>query len=233
MIKISEGGHAKNVANFNMLVSYAERYGAKYNPTQLALQLPQLYTVSIIAQDKLTSVTIQNTSYRNTVNARREAFCGLQELSAGVTDAFEKCGAPSQKVEIVKDFNRKIHGIGIVADLSSKSKIKLTYDQAVQLFEGLIGVVQSEPHYTPDDHALSLQTLQSMLEWLTQQNKAKHLAFTALKNIQKERNIVLYHPETGLLAIANGIKKHVFEVFGEKSPQFRQVSKIRFKKPHV
>lgn len=42
MTPIYETGHAKNVANFQDLISFCEGYGATYNPSKEALKIPQL-----------------------------------------------------------------------------------------------------------------------------------------------------------------------------------------------
>lgn len=231
MTLTSEVGHAKNVANFNLLITAAESYGNKYNPPSLLLQLPQLYTISIIAQDKLASVAIQNTAYKNAVNARKEAFSSLQQIFTDVLTTLETCTSSGKNLELVREFHRKIHGNGLNKD--TIKSFKLSYEQAAQLFDGLLSVLLSEPDYNPVDTTLSITNMQSTLEWLKQQNKAKSLAFDAIKNIRKERNIVLYHPETGLLAIAAEVKKYLHTIFDFESPQLKSINKLRFKKPKM
>ena len=39
---VSETGHAKNVANFQDLISFCEGHGAIYNPSKESLKIPQL-----------------------------------------------------------------------------------------------------------------------------------------------------------------------------------------------
>ena len=42
MASTSETGHAKNIANFQDLISFCEGYGSTYNPTKEGLKIPQL-----------------------------------------------------------------------------------------------------------------------------------------------------------------------------------------------
>ena len=42
MSSTSETGHAKNIANFQDLISFCQGYGATYNPTKESLKIPQL-----------------------------------------------------------------------------------------------------------------------------------------------------------------------------------------------
>ncbi len=233
MASKSEVGHVRNVTNFNLLIAAAESYNHGYNPPKIALQLPQLYTIAIIAQDKLASVTIQNTAYTNTVNARKEAFKGLQELFSKILKELETVSTNPKILAAAREYHKKIHGISTANEVQNTRKIKLSYDQAVYLFTGLIALAESEPKYLPEETALKVENLQEMLHWLTQQNKAKTLAFNAMKNIRIERDLVLYHPETGLLAIAEAVKKHIESVYGIQSTQYKKVHKLRFKQPKL
>jgi hypothetical protein len=53
MASTSETGHAKNVANFEDLISFVTGYGATYNPTKVPIKLASLTT--LLQQQKPTS----------------------------------------------------------------------------------------------------------------------------------------------------------------------------------
>lgn len=55
----SETGHAKNIANFQDLISFCQGYGASYNPTKESLKIPQLLALYQLAQDKLNATKTQ------------------------------------------------------------------------------------------------------------------------------------------------------------------------------
>ena len=59
MASTSETGHAKNIANFQDLISFCEGYGATYNPTKESLKIPQLQALYQLAQDKLNATKIR------------------------------------------------------------------------------------------------------------------------------------------------------------------------------
>jgi hypothetical protein len=50
MPSTSETGHAKNVANFETLVSFCTGYGATYNPSRDALKVANLQTLLTAAK---------------------------------------------------------------------------------------------------------------------------------------------------------------------------------------
>lgn len=56
MSSTSETGHAKNVANFEQLVSYCTGYGATFNPAKAALKLPALNTMLTNAKNAVNGV---------------------------------------------------------------------------------------------------------------------------------------------------------------------------------
>jgi hypothetical protein len=45
MTSTSETGHAKNVANFEDLISFCTGYGTAYNPSKVTIKLPALNTL--------------------------------------------------------------------------------------------------------------------------------------------------------------------------------------------
>ena len=45
MASTTETGHAKNVANFEDLISFVTGYGATYNPTKVPIKLASLTTL--------------------------------------------------------------------------------------------------------------------------------------------------------------------------------------------
>ena len=63
---------------------------------------------------------------------------------------------------------------------------------------------------------------------MSTKNTAVINATTDLSNARINRNKVLYFKSTGLYDIAQEVKKYVKSVFGASSPQYKQVSKIKF-----
>jgi len=54
------------------------------------------------------------------------------------------------------------------------------------------------------------------------------IAATDLANARIARNHLLYDRQTGMVAIANEVKKYIKSVFGASSPEYRQASAIKF-----
>lgn len=168
------------------------------------------------------------------------AFSGLKSLSTRLINALEITDASPQTIKDAKGFNRKIHG-----QRASKPKTpedpntpapttistsQQSYDQLIQHLAGLISVLQSEPTYAPNEFDLQIATLNTMSADLTTKNNEVAAAYTDISNSRIARNNILYAPDTGLTDIALDVKKYVKSIFGARSPEFKQVNKINFKK---
>jgi len=69
MASTSETGHAKNVANFEDLISFCTGYGATYNPSKAAIKIAALTTLQTNAQSSIGSVTTSKVAFTNATNA--------------------------------------------------------------------------------------------------------------------------------------------------------------------
>jgi hypothetical protein len=74
MASSSETGHSKNVANFDVLLSFCTGYGGRYNPTKASIQLASMTTLHTDAEAAVKAVTVSYTDYKNTTNARQVVF---------------------------------------------------------------------------------------------------------------------------------------------------------------
>ncbi len=234
-----ETGHAKNVANLQDLIAFVTGYGATYNPTKTALKLPQLNTLYTTSNNALADVVAKNRAYNDAVNARINAFAGLETLSTQIINAFEVTDATKEKIADAKSFNRKIQGkraakIEEPVDENTPapktvSASHLSYDQLIQHFEGLIAVLESEPSYAPNETALKITTLKAKKDLMTLKNKELSTAFTNITNSRIARDKTLYLAPTGLVPIAKDVKKYIKSIFKANSPEYAAVSSIEFK----
>ena len=235
-----ETGHAKNVANFQDLISFVTGYGATYNPTKNALKLPQLTALHTTANNALTDVIAKNTAYNNAVNARIASFDGLKILCTRIISALQTTDATQEKIADAKGFNRKIQGqrstkVATPVDPSTPAPTTISsshqsYDQLIQHFAGLISVLQSEPSYAPNENDLKIATLTAKQADMTAKNTALATAFTAISNSRIARDKVIYKETTGLVDTAKAVKLYIKSIFGARSAEYAQVSVIEFKK---
>ena len=243
MASTSEVGHAKNVANFQDLIEFVTGYGATYNPSKNSLKLPQLVALKATAETKLTDVISKNTAYNNKVNERMVAFSNLKSLSTRLVNALQTTDATTQTINDAKTFNRKMQGKKASASQTPTdpnapapktiSTSQQSYDQLIQHFSGLKSVLEAEPTYTPNETELQVATLNAKIADLNTKNTAVATAYTNISNSRIARNETLYTSEDGIYETAGEVKKYVKSVFGASSPQYDQVSGIKFNKPRL
>ena len=243
MASTSEVGHAKNVANFQDLIEFVIGYGTTYNPSKNSLKLPQLITLKDNAQAKLNDVITKNTIYNNKVNERMVAFSNLKSFSTRLVNALQTTEATNETINNAKTFNRKMQGkkasttqtptdpnAPAPATISTSQQ---SYDQLIQHLAGLKSVLETEPSYTPNEVELQIATIDSKIADLSAKNTAVATAYTNISNSRISRNETLYTSENGIYETASEVKKYIKSVFGASSPQYNQVSGIKFSKPRL
>jgi hypothetical protein len=243
MASTSETGHAKNVANFEDLISFCTGYGASYNPSKASIQLAALSTLHTNAQNSLSGVTSSKTAFTNATNARQAAFDPIKKLATRIVNALDATDASDKMVADAKTINNKIQGKRSgekpkpaatpgteAAEDKTISVSQQSYDSIIENFGKLIDLVSSEPTYTPNETDLQVSTLTTTLGNLKATNTAVVNAYTNYSNARITRNTILYAATSGLVDIAGDVKKYVKSVFGATSPQFKQVSKLEFRR---
>jgi len=239
MASTSETGHAKNVANFQDLITLVTAFGTAYNPAKAALKIPQLQALAMASNAKIADVVAKKTLYNNTVNDRMALFATLQPLSTRLINALKVTDATAAKIDDAKAFNRKIQGkrasaIATSADPASPppsaiSVSQLSYDQLIQHFAGFLSLLQSEPTYAPNETDLKTATLVAKQADMVLKNNTVTIAYAQVSTSRIQRNKTLYDPNTGLVATAAEVKNYVKSLFGPHSPEYAQISGIFFK----
>lgn len=244
MASTTETGHAKNVATFEDLISFCTGYGASYNPSKAALKLPALTTQLTTANIALQGVKTAKTAYDNATNAREISFKPLKSLATKIVSAITATEAADQTVDDVKTTNMKIQGRRAskvekpsaealtkgAEPVKTASTSQQSYDKMIDHFAQLIATLTAEPKYLPNENELKLTALNTMLTDLKAKNTAVINATTAASNARITRDKALYAETTGMIDTALDVKTYVKSVFGASSPQYKQVSGLKFTK---
>lgn len=242
MASSSETGHAKNVANFETLISFCTSYGASYNPSKAAIQLPAFNTLFTNAKNSLTAINSALPPKTNAVNARENVFSPLNKLITRVFNAVSASDVPKQLIADVKTIARKIQGKRATAKLSiiddpstpeneskkSNSATQLSFDSRIENLDKLIQLLSAQPRYAPNETDLQIASLTALLADMKAKNTDAINAQTPVSNARIARNKILYAKDTGLIHIAAEVKKYIKSVFGGTSPQYKQIGGLQF-----
>lgn len=110
MASTTETGNAKNVANFEDMISFETGYGVTYNPSKNSIKLPQLNILLTNAKNSLTAVSTVLIPFNNAVNAREIAFKPLSKLITRIINALDATDASPQVVRDSQTIARKLQG---------------------------------------------------------------------------------------------------------------------------
>ncbi|MEI2711422.1 MAG: hypothetical protein V9E96_20790 [Chitinophagaceae bacterium] len=249
MPSTSETGHAKNVANFETLVSFCSGYGATYNPSRDALKVTNLQTLLTASKAAIADCKANETTFDNATHARMDAYSNLKSLGTRIVNALSVSGVADTVIEGAKTINRKLqgqraNGSATAAPATTEgtastpatpapataSSSQQSYDNLVEHFNGLIELVNSHTEYNPNETELKVATLQTYLTELKAANTNVVNTNTTWSNSRISRDNLLYADTTGLVDVALDVKAYIKSVFNSTSPQYAQVSGIEFKR---
>ncbi len=240
-----ETGHAKNVANFKKMIAFVAAYGAQYNPSSVELQLGSLNVKAAEAQQALTNLNTHFTNYGHAVSKRETAFAPLQKLSTKMLNALKASNASHAVIEHMQSQNRKMQGKRAGKKLpepsanpnqplaeQSATQVSVSqqgYDNRLDVLDKQIKILAGTPAYHPNESELSLAGLQDHYTALNDENTAVVNTIAGLSKARLNRNQVMYHPETGMVAIAMHTKNYVKSLFGASSANYKQIAGLSFK----
>lgn len=238
MASKSESGYAKNVANFERMISFVKGYGPKYNPSQEIIKIPALEETHSAADKSLDKVHDAKQTATVPINERDEAFRPLKTLVTRIVNALDASGASDSIVKDAKTLARKIKGERAgekkeeeqVGDEKNISASQMSYDNRLNNFKELVTLLSKELLYKPNERELSVTALKAYRSDLSKKNTTVVNATTPLSNARIARNKILYADKTGLVDRAREVKKYVKSVFNANSPEYKQISGLEFKK---
>jgi hypothetical protein len=244
MPSISETGHAKNVANFQELISFCESYGTAYNPNKDSLKIENLRRLLQEARDQLDTVIKKVTTFNNAVTVRQNTFANIKPLFTKVVNAFAVTNAPDQTIAEIKALNKKIQGTSskkktttttttdntTTPDAKTISTSQQSYDSITEHHAKVISLLNAESSYQPNETELQIKSLTELLDAMKNSTKEVTITFAEVSNARIARNEIFYKENTGLYDTAMDVKKYIKSIFGATSPQLKQVSGIKFTK---
>ncbi|MBL7731800.1 MAG: hypothetical protein JNM88_11535 [Chitinophagaceae bacterium] len=243
MSSTSEKGHAKNVANFETLITCCTGYGADYQPSNALLEIGKITPQWQEAKNLLSNVDTYLTEHNAAVNARVKVFKPLKKLSTKLINSLASSKAAPETIEDAKGFKRKIDGVRAQKVIpaqptpenpapvdNSISPNQQSIDQMIQHFGRLIKLLANEPKFKPNEEDLKIPAITALHTEMEKVNTLVKQTAVALSSSRIKRNTALYNLETGLVQTAADIKKYVKSVYEAGSPQYKQISKIQFRR---
>jgi hypothetical protein len=236
---MAETGHARNVERFTQLLSFVTSYGADYAPSNTSITILNLQAKLTASLAAIDGVSTTRAPLTVAINERQNAFADLRQLTTRVLNSFAASGAPQNAVADAKTLKRKIDGVRAKAlpqdnpntpddESQGNSVAQLSYTQLTEHLDNLIELLDGSGTYAPNETELQIGTLQTYSTSLKSANNAVINSTTPLSNKRITRDEVLYADGTGLVDLAGLVKKYVKSLYGADSPQYEQISGLKF-----
>jgi len=244
MSKTSETGHAKNVANFEELITYVQSYNGEYNPSRESIKVEALKSLLANGKQRMADFNIALSPFKMAVAERETAFEPLDKFTTRLVNALKATDTSAQMDNTVQSIARKIKGEratpkkkvlavqqGETTAVGEKeiSAAQTSYDNRLENFRKLFVQLQNIPQFQPNEADLQPEAIKAFYDNMVAKNNAAILTTVALSNARIARNKVLYEPITGMLDIAFDTKVYIKSLYGASSPQYKQVGGIQFK----
>ena len=239
MASTSETGHAKNVANLQKLIEQVTVF-ANYNPPVANLEIANLQTLYTNSLTKLNEVEDKRNANKNAIHLRQVAYENLKPTSTKIVNLLDILGITKGTLDQAKSLNKLIQGGQKKTATTPEegkepentvSTSRQSYTQQADNFGILLQLLATIPTYTPNEDELKLTSLTPYQASLMTATQSVDQSEAELNNKLIERNQLLYADGTGLYSIVQNVKKYVKSLYGATSPEYSNVSKIKFTIP--
>lgn len=242
MSSTSETGHINNLANFKTLIKYCTGYGADYKPTAEQIKLVNLQLQFDTAEAAHADCLKKAAILQDARNTRRKLFEMLPGKAVRVVNALTASGAEENTIKSARSVLKKIWGKRAgklpenpdptqpIPDINSSSQ--RGFDQMMEHFTQLLEIVQVIPMYQPNETELQLTALQDYKIQLSDIDNTAKQAETDWSNSRISRFNAMYLPKIGFSPSAQLAKAYVKSVYGAISPQYKQLTPLKFTRPH-
>lgn len=233
-----EGGHAKNVAQFQKLITRCELL-LDFNPPNPIIYMLALKAYRTTADNSIISVHQRKSTSDIAINDRQLEFERLDSVSTRTVNILEVIANEKKIVADARTILRRIRGEASKPKTDEndpgqetrepRSNSQQSYDKRIDHFLALIELVKQVPGYEPNEAELTIAGLSAYHADLVMRNNNVTKANAQLTEARKERNNILYNTVDGLLQRAKLVKLYVKSLYGASSTEFKEISAIRFR----
>lgn len=241
MASTSEKGHAKNIANLNLLNANILALGTLYNPSNPKLLLSNLQNLYNLAFAQQQAVNTALAPYSLAVDNREIIFKPLSKQITKLRKAYKATeGVTQVQLEDFMTVARKVKGIRktMVTSVANNpdepqtqhSVAQLSYDQRTNNMDLLISLLQNTPNYSPNEPEYQIGAYQSQKQQMLQATQGVTDTFIPLNSARGVRNNTMYNATENLVDTANRAKDYLFAILDSNAVQYKTISRIKFKK---
>lgn len=236
MASNSEVGHAKNIANLNLLNTHIVEIGEIYKPSNsdlLLTKMQSIYTKTFADQKLVNQLTGPNS---DAIKDRDALFKPLNKDLTKLRKAYKTTkGVTPEKLEGLMIIIRKLKGVrkeplekpkNNEEEKKNHSVAQLSFDQRTNNMDLLIAYLQNTENYNPNEVEYKIATYSNKKDKMLATTGAVNKTFVPLNTARTNRALSM----DNLVDTANLSKNYIATILDEKSPQYKAIAKIKFKK---
>lgn len=238
-----ETGHANNLSSFALLLDHCNELGKTYQPARTALGIAELKQQYQSAREALQVYIDGKTTYKNTINDRKDEF---KELNTIVTRLLAACR--SLNIEEHTLSNARLHQARLQGRRLGKIEKPVTgtesaneashqisvsrrsYTSKAEHFARIIAFVKGLPQYATNEPDLSIAALENKLARLEEANNNVSMEWTRFIQARSLYLHAIYERGTGLISVAYCIKDYLGSVLGTGNENYLTIRSIPFKR---
>lgn len=236
----SEKGHAKNLANANLINSFIAQIGTAYQPSNSAIELAQLQNIYTDTFQKQQAIQSALSLYTLAVKERRDLFEPLSKKITLLRRVYKATkGVTPAQLQDFMTIARKLKGMRKTAIIKTDSQetphnqhsvSQMSYDQRTHNFTQMIVFLQYTPNYAPNETEYQIATLENYKNQMLL--STQHVADThiPLNMARGARNVAMYTGENNLVQTFSTAKDYLLSILDKNSSLYKTVSKINFTK---
>jgi hypothetical protein len=237
-------GHSTNLVSLRSLVPCAVSYGESYKPSKVTIKIPALESLITEGENSLDLVINLEVANKNAIDARNLAYKIFGQTLSSINNIVKASDTSKEVRTHVSSNIRTIRGIKLKSKKNETVKIEansevtesnvvvahnMGYDIRLENFNKLIQYLATVLNYTPNEPQLTIAGLTSSYNDMKNKNLEVTNTDIQLTGARISRKAVFYTPSTGLAIAGGEAKNYIKAVFGVKSPEYKQVSKLKFK----
>ena len=236
-------GNEQNVTNLEVLISVIISFGPTYNPPKSSITIPGLNELLEKGKLEINALNAAEVASKNAVAACTAAQDDFDSLITRSINALRILDVSAQTLAQAEALVRELRGKRASALLTaeeqaaakvegntSKQVVKhnSTLDSKLENMSKYVLLLESIPGYNPNEPELTTPALRNKLNDIKAKDTQVTSTDTAFGAARLSRDAFLYTDNTGLCPIVSDAKTYVKSVFGANSPQYKQVSSIKF-----
>jgi len=240
--------HKTNVSNFNKFVIEVTAFGIAYTPTKTSIMADALNTLNVKMKTVDTAETVALLDLNNARNARADIFAMSTDIITRVANAIRATDIPESTKEDLLSITSKFLGrvrstkkeTTVAATegqasttTTSHGKVPQDMDSKLSYLDTLIKQITTVTAYNPNEANLKVANLTTLYDEMKVKRTAEITAEAAHDNAAITRNNVMYADITGIIDVTNDVKAYVKSLYGASSPQYKQLTTLKFTKPKL